>query len=71
MLNDETKFLVDEIKGLLQGLERDAKDIRYDLAFDNVYKICDKLDFMKKKIDYIKSKINEQKSEEISEYEFI
>lgn len=71
MLNDETEFLVDEIKGLLQGLERDAKDIRYDLAFDNVYKICDKLDFMRKKIDYIKSKINEQKSEEISEYEFI
>lgn len=71
MLNDETQFLVDEIKGLLQGLERDAKDIRYDLASDNVYKICDKLDFMRKKIDHIKSKVNKQKSDEIGDDEFI
>lgn len=71
MLNDETQFLVDEIKGLLQGLERDAKDIRYDLASDNVYEICDKLDFMRKKIDHIKSKVNKQKSDEIGDDEFI
>ena len=49
-------ILVAEIKGLLSAIERESKDIRYQLALDNVYDVrC--LDNIKQYIDAITTKM--------------
>lgn len=61
MFDDKTQFLVEEVKGLLDGLEGDIFGIRYNLASDNVYDICKKLNSWRTRIDYIETRVNEQK----------
>lgn len=56
MYDYELKFLVDEIKGLLKGLEKSSERIRFDLASDNIYKIDVELCVMKKRLEYIEQK---------------
>lgn len=64
MFDDKTQFLVEEVKGLLDGLEGDIFGIRYNLASDNVYDICKKFNSLRTRIDYIETRVNEQKSRE-------
>lgn len=56
MRDCEIKFLVEEIRGLLEGLERSARMMRFDLASDNIYRIDQELCIMKDRINYIAKK---------------
>ena len=72
MCDCEIKFLVEEIRGLLEGLERSARMMRFDLASDNIYRIDPELCIMKDRINYIAKKINASKPQkEDDEDEFI
>ena len=71
MRDCELKFLVEEIKGLLEGLEESARMMRFDLASDNIYRIDPELCIMKDRINYITKKINASKPKEDGEDEFI
>lgn len=57
MNNFETKIVVSETKGLLRTLENDIKGVRYDLAFDNLNELPEKLQDLRKLIDVIEEKI--------------
>ena len=72
MRDCELKFLVEEIRGLLEGLEGSARMMRFDLASDNIYRIDHELCIMKDRINYITKKINASKPQkEDDEDEFI
>lgn len=65
MFDDKTQFLVEEVKGLLDGLEGDVFRMRFNLTSDNVYDICKKFNSLRTRIDYIETRVrNEQKSRE-------
>ena len=53
----ENQILVDETKGLLGGLEINARQARYGLSFDTLGDLVDDLDRMKLIIDRIQNKI--------------
>lgn len=57
MNNFETKIVVSETKGLLRTLENDIKGVRYDLAFDNLNELPEKLQDLRKLIDVIEEKV--------------
>ena len=53
---DNRHILVAEIKGLLMAMEKESTNVRYQLAFDNVYDVhC--LDRIKQYIDVIATKM--------------
>lgn len=58
MMNDfKTKILVSETKGLLKTLERDVHRANFDLAFDDIDKLPERLNEFRKLIDVIEKKI--------------
>ena len=57
MYDFKTKVLVSETKGLLGTLENDIKDIRYQLSFDNLNKLPESLQDLRKLIDVIEEKV--------------
>ena len=53
---DHKDILVAEIKGLLRAMEKESSNIRFQLAFDNVYDVhC--LDKIKQYLDAITTKM--------------
>ena len=69
--NFETKMLVYEIKGLLTGLESYISDAKFNLAFDNIYKLNDNISFMRQTLDRMEKKLNENcKTEKKWKYDF-
>lgn len=59
MNNLETQMLVNEVKGLLDGLTRCAKDAKYQLASDNIHKLNQETAQMRMIINRIDDKIKE------------
>lgn len=69
---NELDFLVEEIKGLLKGLESSAGRMQLNIASDNIYRMGPELLVMKDRINYIEEKINASKpKKEDDEDEFI
>lgn len=69
--NFETKMLVYEIKGLLTGLESYISDAKFNLAFDNIYKLNDNISFMRQTLDRMEKKLNKNcKTEKNEKYDF-
>lgn len=57
--NFETRMLVNETKGLLKGLEDYIRDVRFNLAFDNLDELAENTTEMRMIIDKIESKVME------------
>ena len=57
MYDFKTKVLVSETKGLLGTLENDVSRVKFDLAFDNIYELPDRLNEIKAIIDVIEKKV--------------
>lgn len=53
---DSRHVLVAEVKGLLKAIETESKNIRYQLAFDNVYDVHS-LDKIKLYLDAVTTKM--------------
>lgn len=58
MCNFENKMLVNELKGLLDGLKRCIIDAKFDLAVDNIHELNQRTAEMRKIIDRIEEKAN-------------
>lgn len=70
--NFENRILVYELKGLLDGLSHYVTEAKYNLAFDNVCDLSDKLNEARKIIDKIDCVIRERvDNENDTEDEFI
>ena len=63
---NEKDILVAEIKGLLMALEKETKNIRYNLAFDNVYDVKS-LDKIREYLDVISAKMAHEEEIETDE----
>lgn len=61
-MNEQDIFLVEEVKGLLMALERESKNVRYDLSFDNVYNVKS-LDKIRAYLDAITAKMTREEIE--------
>lgn len=57
MYDFKTKVLVSETKGLLGTLENDVSRVKFDLAFDNIDKLPERLNEIKEIIDVIEKKV--------------
>lgn len=57
--NFETRMLVNETKGLFEGLENYIGRTRVNLAFDNLDKVPEKITEMRMIIDRIEAKVME------------
>lgn len=56
MYNFENKMLVNELKGLLDGLRRCVSDAKFNLAVDNIHELNQQTAEMRKIIDRIEEK---------------
>ena len=63
---NEKDILVAEIKGLLMALEKETKQIRYNLAVDNVYDVKS-LDKIRGYLDVISAKMAHEEEIETDE----
>ena len=59
---NEKDILVAEIKGLLKALEEKIRNVRYNLAFDNVYDVKS-LDEIRAYLDVITAKMTHEEIE--------
>ena len=62
MYNFENKMLVNELKGLLDGLKQCVIDTKFDLAVDNIHELNQRTAEMRKIIDRIEEKSNVKKT---------
>ena len=53
----EVQIQVDETKGLLRGLERSISHVRYNLAYDNIEDLPNKIEEIRKVLTKLESKI--------------
>lgn len=64
--NFETRMLVSESKGLLDGLEDYVRDVRRNLSFDNVDELTEKTAEMRMIIDRIERKVIEYEASTVA-----
>ena len=55
--NLENRMSVNEVKGLLEGLVKYVKDVKYDLSCDNLDELTDRTNEMRQIIDRIDQKV--------------
>ena len=53
----EVQIQIDETKGLLRGLERSISRTRYNLAYDNIEDLPNKIEEIRKVLTKLESKI--------------
>ena len=58
MYNLENQLMVNEVKGLLDGLDRYIRDVKYDLATDNISEMTKHTECIHKYVNKIEEKIN-------------
>ena len=63
---DSRHVLVAEVKGLLKAIEIESKNIRWQLAFDNVYDVHS-LDKIKLYLDAVTTKMTKKTDEILTE----
>ena len=66
----EVQFHVDETKGLLRGLERSISHVRYNLAYDNIEDLPNKIEEIRKVLTKLESKIINLKNRYINKYNY-
>lgn len=59
MSNLQKHFVVNELKGLLKGMEDDCKTIRFNLAQDTIEQLPSQLAALRLAIEFIEVKIAE------------
>ena len=55
--NLENRMTVNEVKGLLEGLQDYVRDVKYDLSYDNLDELTDRTNEMRQIINRIEMKV--------------
>ena len=55
--NLENRMTINEVKGLLEGLQDYVRDVKYDLSCDNLDELTDRTNEMRQIIDRINQKV--------------